>query len=137
MIEPRRYWIDSRNRAEMIGREIARLEVGQGRIAEVIIRPARQEKTKDQRALFHAICSEVGLILGATPGQVKYAIKADFYGLDTFRVGEEVFVDVQSSEDSDRAEYSRLIDHAYLWAADRGVYVRDRRQPQQPKRRNG
>jgi hypothetical protein len=127
MIETARYWIDSRNRAEMIAREIARLDVGPGRIAEVIIRPARKEKTADQRRLFHAICAEIGLAMGATPGQVKYAIKADFYGLETFRVGEEVYVDVQSSEDSDRAEYTRLIDHAYLWAAEREVVIQDRR----------
>lgn len=129
MIEPRRYWIASKERLAQVVREIERLDVGPGRVLEVIARPARKEKTVDQRRLFHAVCGDIGLELGNSPGQVKYAIKVDFYGLDEFRVGDQTFFDVQSSEESDRAEYSRLIDHAYLWAAERGVLIQDRRRP--------
>ena len=131
-MESRRFWIDSPARARAVAGEIVRLDVGPERVAEVIIRPARKEKTKDQRSLFHAICSDIGTELGNTPGQIKHAIKFDFYGTEEYRVGEEIFFEVPSSEESDRAEYSRLIDHAYRWAAERGVLIQDRRPPRNP-----
>ena len=128
MLEPRRFWIDTRERARQVAQEIARLPVGP-EVAEVIVRSPRKEKSHEQRGLFHAVCSDIGLELGETPGHVKSAIKFDFYGLDEFTVGGQTVFDVQSSEESDRAEYSRLIDHAYRWAAERDVVILDRRTP--------
>jgi hypothetical protein len=127
VIEARTYWARSRHHCRQIADEIMRLDVGQGRIAEIIVRPPRKEKTHDQRKLFHAVCSDIGLELGLTPGQVKEMVKQDFYGFEKIRVGRRVYKFVQSSEESDRAEYSRLVDYTYIWSAERGVLVQDRR----------
>ncbi len=127
MIEVRRFWCSDRFRLRQVAEEIARLNVGDGHVAEIIIRPARREKTHDQRKLFHAVCGDVGLELGLTPGQVKEMVKQDFYGFEKVRVGRRVYKFVQSSEESDRAEYSRLVDFLYQWSAERGILVQDRR----------
>ena len=129
MIETRRYRIDSPIKARQVASQVAALRVDQRHVAEVIIRPERREKTTNQRRLFHAICAEVALELGNTPGEVKMAIKEDFYGVDMIKVGEKVYRSVQSTEEEDGPGYGRLIDFAYIWAAERGVAVPDRRRP--------
>ena len=75
-------------------------------------------KSHEQRKLFHAICRDIGLHIGLTPGKVKEAIKADFFGLDEYRIGEKWYRAIRPSETADRAEYSQLIDFAYQWAAE-------------------
>jgi hypothetical protein len=82
-------------------------------------------KSHEQRKKFHALCTEIGLEIGLTPGQVKAAVKQEFYGFDEFKMGKKWYRIVQSSEDSDRAEYSRLIDFALQWAAENGVVIDD------------
>lgn len=83
-------------------------------------------KTHEQRKKFHALCAEIGHEVGLTPGQVKAAIKQEFYGLDEFKMGDKWYRIVQSSEESDRMEYSQLIDFAFQWAAENGIAVEDR-----------
>ena len=87
----------------------------------------RQNKSDIQRNLFHALCREIGKEIGLEPGKVKEAVKADFYGIDEFKVGNKWYRGIRSSEDSDRIEYSELIDFAYRWAADAGIYIGDKK----------
>ena len=80
-------------------------------------------KTDVQRAKFHAMCRDLGKHIGLTPGKVKEAIKADFFGLDEFRIGNKWYRAVKPSEQADKAEYSELIDYAMQWAAENCDYV--------------
>lgn len=88
------------------------------------IRPARKEKSHDQRKLFHALCAQAGKELGHTPGQIKAMVKQEFFGVDqiTTRSGKTYNV-VQSSEEADRIEYSALIEALLQWAAENGVLL--------------
>ena len=81
------------------------------------------KKTNIQRNKFHAMCRELGLFIGETPGKVKAAIKQDFYGIDEFKIGNKWYREVRPSEQSLRDEYSELIDHAILFAAANLDYV--------------
>lgn len=94
---------------------------------EMILRKPRVEKTHDQRKLFHAICAELAPHIGLTPGEAKQLVKQSFYGVERKLVLGRVREFTQSSEDSDREEYSRLIDHAYQVAAEAGVVISERR----------
>ena len=76
------------------------------------------DKSHEQRKLFHALCRDIGLHIGLTPGKVKEAIKADFFGLDEFRIGGKWYRAIRPSETADRDEYSQLIDYALQWAAE-------------------
>lgn len=75
-------------------------------------------KSHEQRKLFHALCRDIGLHIGLTPGKVKEAIKADFFGLDEYRIGDKWYRAIRPSETADRAEYSQLIDFAVQWSAE-------------------
>lgn len=90
---------------------------------QVTIEPERKNKTAEQRAKFHVLCERIGKELGETPAHVKGAVKQSLYGFDEFKIGNQWYRIVRSSEDNDRPQYSDLIEHAYLWAAERGVYV--------------
>lgn len=133
MIEARRYWVQSREHLRQIAAEVARLDVAPGRVAEIIIRPAKKEKTADQRGLFHALLAEVALHLGLTPREAKEWFKSDYYGEDvrTVTVHGQTFSvkTVQSTEDEDRAGYGRLIDYLHQWAAEKEIVLTERRQP--------
>lgn len=59
--------------------------------------------------------------MGLTPGQVKAAIKQEYFGIDEFKFGNKWYRTVQSSEDTDRLEYAELIECAYRWAAENGI----------------
>ena len=76
------------------------------------------KKSDEQRNLFHAICREIGKECGETPGKVKEAIKADFFGLDEYRIGNKWYRAVKPSEQAGMSEYSQLIDFAIQWAAE-------------------
>ncbi len=126
---PRYYLVDSPDRLRRVLAHVAAMPVSKARPIEVVVREPRREKSGDQRRLFHAVCADIALELGLTPGQVKDAIKVDFYGEETFIINGVRYAHVQSTEDSDREEYSRLIDHAYQWSAENGVVIPDRRKP--------
>lgn len=82
-------------------------------------------KTHEQRKLFHVLCRDIGLEVGETPGKVKEAIKADFFGMDEFKIGNKWYRAVKPSESADRDEYSQLIDFAQQWAAENlGITLR-------------
>ena len=75
-------------------------------------------KTHEQRNKFHALCREIGLHIGETPGKVKEAIKADYFGLDEYKIGNKWYRAVKPSEQAERAEYSDLISYTLQWAAE-------------------
>jgi hypothetical protein len=88
------------------------------------IRPARKEKSHDQRKLFHALCTQAGKELGHTPGQVKAMVKEEHFGLDTIKAKSgKTYTVVQSSEDADRYEYSELIETLLRWSSENGVLL--------------
>jgi hypothetical protein len=86
-------------------------------------RPITHDKTHEQRKKFHAICREISNQIGLTPGQVKAAIKQDQFGIDEFKMGNKWYRTVKSSEDTDRVEYSELIEAAYRWGAENEVVI--------------
>lgn len=90
---------------------------------QLVVGPARKEKTHTQRKLFHALCTEAGRELGYTPGQVKEIVKREHFGTETLtdRQGRVYRDVVQSSEEADRTEYSDLIETLLRWAAENGV----------------
>jgi hypothetical protein len=53
------------------------------------------------------------------------AVKADYYGIDSFKLNGKTYMHLQSSEESDRVDYSTLIDFTYQWAAENGVAILD------------
>ena len=76
------------------------------------------KKSDEQRKLFHALCRQIGLHVGETPGKVKEAIKLDFFGLDEYRIGDKWYRAIKPSESADKGEYSQLIEFTYQWAAE-------------------
>lgn len=95
---------------------------------ELVVRSERVEKTDAQRALFHAVCADIAPLWALPPRAVKLRVKADFYGVEVIDRDGVIVGVVPSSEDSDREEYSRLIEHAYQMAAESGHHIPDRRQ---------
>ena len=75
-------------------------------------------KSNEQRNQFHRLCKIIGDHIGETPGKVKEAIKADYFGIDEFKIGDKWYRAVRPSEQAAMAEYSDLISFTYIWAAD-------------------
>ena len=123
----RRWRVDSRERLQAVLAGLTRTLVDERAPLELILRTERREKTAPQRKLFHAVCADIAPLVGLTPGGAKLKIKASFYGVEIKGEDGVYYAMVPSSEDSDREEYSRLIDHAYLWAAEAGHNIPDRR----------
>ena len=124
----RRWRIDSREKWRQVLRALLEFEVDFRRHPiELVAREERMEKTPDQRRLFHAVCADLAPQLGLTPGQAKQLVKAEFYGVDHKTVAGRTYEFTRSSEDSDREEYSRLIDFAYQWGAENGIVIAERR----------
>jgi len=86
-------------------------------------RPFVRDKTAEQRNKFHQMCRDIGKELGEPPARIKSAIKQDHFGIDEFKIGDKWYRQVKSSEDTDRMEYSELIEAAYQWAAERDVVL--------------
>jgi hypothetical protein len=80
-------------------------------------------KSHDQRKKFHAMCRDLGLHIGETPGKIKEAIKADFFGMDEYKIGNKWYRAVKPSEQAERGEYSELIEFTKQWAAENLDYV--------------
>jgi hypothetical protein len=83
-------------------------------------------KTNAQRNTFHRMCRELGNHIGETPGKIKEAIKEDFFGLDDYKIGNKWYRAVKPSEQSERDEYSQLIEFTYQWAAENCDYTFER-----------
>jgi len=123
----KRWRIDSRERLRAVLNAIASMLIDPRHPLELILRTERVEKTHEQRKLFHAVCADIAPLMGLTPGGVKLKVKAKFYGVDIKGEDGVYYALVPSSEESDREEYSRLIDSAYQWAAEGGHFIPDRR----------
>lgn len=85
---------------------------------ELIAREELREKSDAQRALFHAVCDDVGTRLGYFPGEFKREVKRLYFGEDWRHF---------STEDLDHEHYGDLIECAYMIAAEMDVVVPDRR----------
>jgi hypothetical protein len=107
---------------------IAAMPVSDEHPLEVVVREPRREKSQEQRGLWHAILGDIAQEMGHTPGEMKQIVKAEYYGTDwvTLPSGHRYEV-IQSSEDADRGEYSRLIDFTMRFAAENGIVIPDRR----------
>ena len=123
----RRWRIDSRERLGAVLAGLRTVLIDPRAPLELILRTERREKTSAQRKLFHAVCADIAPLVGLTPSGTKLKVKASFYGVDIKGEDGVYYALVPSSEESDREEYSRLIDHAYQWAAEAGHHVPDRR----------
>ena len=124
----RRWRIDSAEKWRTILRALIDMGMDLKRHpVELIVREERVEKTHEQRKLFHAVCSDLAPHFALSPGGMKLKVKASFYGVEIRDEDGVYYAVVPSSEDSDREEYSRLIDHAYQMGAEQGVVVQDRR----------
>ena len=73
--------------------------------------------------LKQALGRDIGREIGLTPGQVKAAVKQEYFGIDEFKMGDKWYRMVKSSEEADRIEYSELIESAYRWAAENGIAI--------------
>ena len=125
---PRHFIADSPARLRRIAQEIVALNATAEHPVEVIVRAPRKEKTGDQRRLWHAMLAEVSVGTGYTPGQVKNLIKSEYYGVERVRLPDGSSFDViASSEEEDRAGYSRLINFTIQFCAEHGVNINDRR----------
>ena len=83
----------------------------------------RKEYDDDSRQrLLHRDCSVLYWIARKDASN-KEAIKADYFGLDEFKVGEKWYRAVKPSEQAERAEYADLITYTMQWAAENCEYV--------------
>ena len=123
----RRWRVDSRGKLLAVLSGLAGVMVDPRAPLEMILRTERREKTAAMRKLFHAVCADISPLVGLTPGGTKLKIKASFYGVEIRNEDGVYYALVPSSEESDREEYGRLIDHAYQWAAEAGHHIPDRR----------
>lgn len=123
----RRWRIDSKRRLLAVAGLISHTLVSESAPLELILRTERKEKSPAQRALFHAVCGDLAPLLGLAPAETKQLIKEQFYGVETKVVLGVPRRFTQASEDSDREEYSRLIDFAYQLGAEQGFNIPDRR----------
>jgi hypothetical protein len=82
-------------------------------------------KTSEQRNKFHKLCRTIGEHIGLTPGKVKEAIKADFFGLDEWQIAGKWYRGVRPSEQAERDEYSQLIEFTLQWASENCGLVLD------------
>ena len=123
----RRWRINSQGKLKRVLGGLSAIVVDPRAPFELVVREEHRDKTDSQRRLFHAIVSEGAPQMGLTPGEAKQAVKEAFYGVEIKVIMGRRYTIVQSSEDSDRPEYSGLIDFAYQWFAEAGVCVPDRR----------
>lgn len=115
----RRWRIADREKWSAVLRALLGFEIDFARNpVEIIAREELREKSDGQRALFHAIVSDLATEIGYTPGQLKCEIKRIYFGDDWAHY---------STEDLDHARYGELIETAYMVAADLGIFIPDRR----------
>ena len=89
------------------------------------LRPIEYPKSVEQRNKFHAICRQLGKELGNTPAEIKMAVKLEHFGLDEFKVRDKWYRGIRSSEDTDRIEYSELIEAALRFGAENDIAIED------------
>lgn len=124
----RRYRIDSLQSWERILRLLAQMKPDCDEHPVILsVYEEDKEKTGDQRRGFHFLCGLFGNEIGLTPGQAKDLVKREFYGTEVVTIKGKRYEVVQSSEESDRAEYSKLIDFLYVFASEQGCVLPDLR----------
>lgn len=86
----------------------------------VTIKANRDRRTTDQNSKFHAMCQELGDVLGYTCEEVKRLVKHElgFYQVVDGKVGKVARLD--SSADWDTEKMSRAIEQLNLWAIEVG-----------------
>ena len=124
---PRYFIADSPARLRSVAAVVVGLSASKELPLEIVVREPRREKSHDQRKLWHAMLAEIALDLGYTPGQVKQLIKSEYYGVERVRLPDGATYEIiQSSEDEDRAGYSRLIEFTMQFCAEHGVNIQER-----------
>lgn len=78
----------------------------------------RDRRTVDQNSKFHAMCQELGDVLGYTCDEIKRLVKHElgFYEVVDGKVGKVARLD--SSADWDTEKMSRAIEQLNLWAIE-------------------
>lgn len=127
-MEPRRFVVNAPDRLRALLASLMALPVSVERPLEFIVREPRREKSHEQRKLWHAMLDDMGRSMGHTPGEMKQIVKAEYYGVERIKLPNGHVVEViQSSEEEDRAGYSRLVDFTTRFAAENGITLQDQR----------
>src|SRR5262245_48025387 len=106
----RRWRIHSTEKWRAVLRALLQFELDFARVpVELIAREELRDKSAGQRALFHAVCDDVGVALGYFPGEFKEEVKRVYFGADWA---------LWSTEDLDHEHYGHLIECAYMIAAN-------------------
>ncbi len=84
----------------------------------VTVKQKRDRRTVDQNSKFHAMCQELGNVLGYTFDEVKRLVKHElgFYTVIDGSVGK--VARLESSADWDTEKMSRAIEQLNLWAIE-------------------
>lgn len=86
---------------------------------ELIGKPYKYDKTKEQRNWFHSLCRMFGKETGYTEGEIKDYVKQAYFGTKEVKIGKQVKVVADgSSEGLKREPYSELIETLYRLAAE-------------------
>lgn len=94
---------------------------------ELTLEPPANEKTTEQRGLFHALCRQMAKETGYTEGQVKELIKKHILGTKMIELAGKQYEVTSSSEVSDdgkprdKLSYSELIEGCYEIAGQAGI----------------
>jgi len=86
---------------------------------QVVVEPYKENKTVEQRNSFHLLCKIFGDDTGYTQGEIKSMVVSKVFGT-TNVMGVEVG---PSTEKLKMDDYSRLIEGAYILAAEAGVVL--------------
>lgn len=108
-------------KADCIGRLIGDVQrLDDANSYTVTITQNRDRRTTDQNSKFHAMCQELGDVLGYTCEEVKRLVKHElgFYQVVDGKVGKVARLD--SSADWDTEKMSRAIEQLNIWAIDVG-----------------
>lgn len=106
-------------KADCIGRLIGDVQrLDDANSYTVTITQNRDRRTTDQNSKFHAMCQELGDVLGYTCEEVKRLVKHElgFYQVVDGKVGKVARLD--SSADWDTEKMSRAIEQLNIWAID-------------------
>lgn len=90
---------------------------------EALIRPAKRDKTAEQRNWFHRLCEIAGEAYGVPGWKVKEAVKVEMFGQDVVTIGGKPRVVTRSSESLSRKEYAEMIERLIQMAAEDGIVL--------------
>ena len=91
---------------------------------EVLIRPYKENKTREQENFFHLLCGILGDKIGFRKGETKALVKAYIIGQKTVECpGERTITVPMESSSLPKDEYSELIEGCYEIGAFHGVQL--------------